>query len=939
MAEPTQPGNNQPPFTIGGDDGPWALEETLKKVLTTLQKDLAVTTREARTIDTLNRNVDRLINVIDRGNTSSNITNRKEVSAAEQSRRALQDIQKSSKRAVASQEELARATKQSKEAARQALLGGGGGGPGGRGAAGAVLGVAKAGVQKLWNSVSSAGQAILQSGGDIQSATQGVAAALPLLGGIMGAAVGMVHQTQEYMNSMAKVGQTFNGSMVTFSQTAAKSALSMGQTAAILTENSQTVSKLGANEFLKLQLNVRRSTEQFGRFGLSIEDQSKIISGFYESQMSLGRRQNATNQRAISDYTAKLSTLSRLTGKSIEQLLEEQQAAADSPDVYAAATRVFERYGKQAAENFQDVVGQSRQVLPDAMKDLSENLLSDYGKYGTIASSDLGAALTSAGRGDIVKQLDQAISSGNAEAYTSVLGRISKDAQEFGNPIRSVLTNLSLGSDAVSQAAKQVIAGTIATAKTNEAALNDVKGETAKTLADTYGGDMAAITQQQTQTQIALGNAQTQLLEASTKLYPSLAKLAEVAAQATADLLQTQTARTAIDEFTAALSKAPGEIENMIGAMKAFSGLDGILSSVITGLMNFGGWLGKMTGIGEGWGQLIVGTLALLAPVRTAKALFTGGKALLGGAAGMLGLGGRAGAGAAAAGGARAAGIAGSGALGVAARAAGGIGGAYTLYEGASRAASSDKTSDNVMGHGQAALGGALTGAAIGSVVPVIGTAVGALAGAAIGGLGSILYDYFDDGDAVKKAKPLPAKPAPGVGTPGSNEVTYHKTRMTNQTAYRSEVKQTNNIELQRMQNLFNLRIKMEQIYSTLQIRLATIRHNYELTLLSKRYQVNAASSRRNQQSKAGSIDTAFRTQVEQAKNIGRSIEQFQNKSAKMGALGQAGIIVQPSIGDDIGSKQLQEMKLTNQFLYNIFDIQRGTRKFRPLVSIYQPGL
>ena len=85
--------------------------------------------------------------------------------------------------------------------------------------------------------------------------------------------------------------------------------------------------------------------------------------------------------------------------------------------------------------------------------------------------------------------------------------------------------------------------------------------------------------------------------------------------------------------------------------------------------------------------------------------------------------------------------------------------------------------------------------------------------------------------------------------------------------------------------------------------------------------------------------DAAFKGQLEQAARIKKSTEDYQAKAAKMGALSQAGVIVQPAIGDDIGSKQLQEMKLTNQFLYNIYDNSKGQNKFKPLVTVYQPGL
>ena len=78
--------------------------------------------------------------------------------------------------------------------------------------------------------------------------------------------------------------------------------------------------------------------------------------------------------------------------------------------------------------------------------------------------------------------------------------------------------------------------------------------------------------------------------------------------------------------------------------------------------------------------------------------------------------------------------------------AAAAIGGAYVIDEIAERAGVEEgSTVDTVLDVGTAALnvgGMAATGAAIGSVVPVVGTAAGAIVGTGIG-LGMELYDYF----------------------------------------------------------------------------------------------------------------------------------------------------------------------------------------------------
>lgn len=943
--DPTQPQQTtQSPFDVGDTSGPWALEETLKKVLNVLQKDLTNSNKEVKTIDTLNRNIDRLIQTVARGDANEADANRRMISIDEQQRKALKDAERIARQNARSQEEIAKNTKQSKEAARQALLGGGPAGGGNRG--GGALGMAKAVVQKTWNGISQAGQAIMQSGGDITAATQGVAAAIPALGGILGASVGMVQQTQNYMESMGKVGQSFNGNMVKFSQTAAKAGLSMEQTARIMVDNSDTIAKIGTDSFFNLQRQVRSSTEKFGRFGLSLDDQAKVISNFYEIQMSLGRRQNAVSQKAIVDYTAKLTVLSKLTGKSVDELMAQQRAAADSADRFVASQRIYERYGKKQSDNF-DKVFDATARLPESVQKSAQELLSSFGDTGSIANTQLGGIIASMGKSDeAIRLLRQSLETGDDQAFNKFLYELSQQTGNKDSAEAKLLGSLAQGSDAFAQGARQWAGDSIQIGKMNKDAFGDLdaQAEAAKKAAE--GSDLAKVTQAQTEMQEKLGKAQTELLSASLDLYPGLMGLAAAAADATTALLKSDAVSTAIDKFSAALAKAPEELGRMFAAMHGLEAVDGVIAGLITTIADFGAMIGRVTGLGEGLGSalaLLGGAALVMNPKAAINAVKSmGGKGAAGAAAG-------AGEGAAAG----AAGAAGAGLKGLAGAAGksllrGGIVGAGIESLGyifGDKQLTGKNLAKSALTVGGGALGG-LVGSALGPLGTIVGGGVGAAGGQKLADWLLGPDDVAKPEEIKKSADAQAAAQNQNNKTSASNEQSRHKTKVSNQTETHKAAMTTAKAELAQMQNFYQYRIKMEKILADQQVKLATIRNNYEMKLLNQKYNFEKSKSEKGTgNNKTGftkpieNADAAFKNQVAQAISTRKEIDQYQAKAAKMNALGQTGVIVQPSIGNDIGSKQLQEMKLTNQFLYNIYDNQRGNRKFKPLVAIYQPGL
>lgn len=759
MADDSQPSNNTQPNLPGigeTSNGPWALEDTLKKVLGVLQKDLANNARQNRNFDILNRNIDRLSQNISDSSSSDQNLQRKNINTAAETKKQLEDIKKASNRAAKAQEEAIRADKPSKNAARDNLLGGGGGGGGG------VLGFVTNLAMKTGKGVMDAGKAIVDSGGDIAQATEGVARAIPGIGAILASSARMVNDTRNQFAQMAKTGQTFNGNMMEFANTAADAALSTSQAVQILGDNAEAAARIGGANFLRLQREVRSTTEQFGRFGLSVEDQAKVLGNFTEIQLMRGRRDQAQNAKAAADYTAKMVALAKATGQSIDSLMQNDKNLEKSADMFSASQAVYERFGKTAADNFERVYKDvsNKLVGTDAQKPV-EALMANIGNWDSMVQSDLGQAFAQAGKLDDLVKLRDAMTSGNDGQVTKILQGISGELNNRDSDLAKRVGALSRTGnlDPALFAGMRDLTALSSDANKNTSALaaqmkTDNKGTGKAT-------DLSTYDQNQTVVQEQLGKAYAAILNNAAQLQPALQQLTIAAAQMTAAFMASDVVKDTIGQFSGAVVDATQHMQDFISTLTVFDTLGSGLGWVIGKLMEFGGWLGKFTGIGEGWGKLLV-----------AAGAWFGGKGLLGKAgSGIKSLFGFGEAGGAAAGAAEGAGAAAAkGLTGQLLKGAARGGILSAAFEGLGYLGPDGKalTMANV---GRSAF--KLAGGALGGAVGSLGGPLGTVAGGAVGYYGaSKLSDYLFGPDEMKKAQarqpekkeaPKPQPPAPRV--------------------------------------------------------------------------------------------------------------------------------------------------------------------------------
>lgn len=895
--------------------GPWALEETLKKVLGVLQKDLSNNNRQNRNFDLLNRNIDKLTRSLSESASDGQELQRKNNTIEDATRKALEDIRKSSERAARAQEEIRRSDKPSKNQARDNLIGGGGGTKGGM-ILGAVKDIAMAGANKVLD----AGKAIAQSGGDVSNAMAGVAAAVPAIGGLLAASVQVSTNARDQMAALAKTGQTFNGNMIQFANEAADAALSTGQAVAILGENADAAAKIGGSNFLRLQREVRSTTEQFGRFGLSVEDQAKVLGTFTEIQMMRGRRDQANNAKAAAEFTAKMTALSKATGQSIDSLLQNEKSLEESADLFSASQAVYERFGKQAADNFEAVYRDvSDKLVGTAAQKPVEQLMANIGNWNSFVQSEMGQTFARLGKLDDLEKLRNAALARDDGEVMRILQSLSKDIT-------------TVGSDDASRAAALARTGnldpTLFAGLKSLVGLNPNLSKNADQLAQEnkeenassgQPGSVADYDQNMTVVQEQLGKAYSAVLQSSLALLPGLQQVTVAAAEMTATLLGSEVVQDAIVGFSNAMVDATQHMQEYMSSLSIFETFESGLGWILGKLMNFGSWLGEVTGIGEGLGQILAGVGA-----------WFGGKALIGkagkGIASFFGFGG-AGAGAAAAEGAGAA----AGAGGILSRlgrfgagaARGGV--LSALFEGLGYVGEDGKalTERNILKSGINLLGG-VAGGAVGSLAGPLGT----VAGGAVGYAGAKkLSDWLLGPDEMKKPASKPAE--------RQQETTPARPRpVPAQVRPASAPRQVNSEE--------DIRRRMAEIHDR-QMKLQ------EETMASVRRRVEAQAATPPQPVRNSSnvsfgtpgvtVDSQTR-QMEAMYKAGlayKADRAIETPTAKIKKPTESAKVAFP-VGDEMQNRQLQEMQTSNKLLAGIYYNTKPPVKPKPSVVMYNGG-
>lgn len=143
---------------------------------------------------------------------------------------------------------------------------------------------------------------------------------------------------RESFVQLAQTGASFNGSLTRLNRAAAEATIPLPKFVDLIASNSEVLGKLfgtvdrGVPQIAGLGARLRDLTEtEFAGFGLTLDETSGFLATVLELERSRGNVQRMTQDQLITrtaDYTKNLITLSKLTGKSVDELDKQQRAAA-----------------------------------------------------------------------------------------------------------------------------------------------------------------------------------------------------------------------------------------------------------------------------------------------------------------------------------------------------------------------------------------------------------------------------------------------------------------------------------------------------------------------------------------------------------------------------------------------------------------------------------
>jgi hypothetical protein len=369
---------------------------------------------------------------------------------------------------------------------------------------------------------------------------------------------------------------------------------------------------------------------------------------------------------------------------------------------------------------------------------------------------------------------------------------------------------------------------------------------------------------------------------------------------------------------------ATQHVSDFISTLTLFDSVGSGLSYVIGKLMEFGGWLGRFTGIGEGLGKIL-----------TAAGAWFGGKKLAGS---LLGMGGRAARGAAGAGAAGGAaqgglmaglrGLAGGGIRGLASGAARGLlrGGLLgAAFEGLGYLGPNGKalTGRNVL-RSIISMGGGIAGGALGSV----GGPVGTVAGGALGYAGAkYLADKLLGPDDMKQVQTQVQR--------GREERTPPPPRPIAQVRARPDTTERDHL---RNQEEVTRRIAEVQ---------AKYRKDNEEAMAAIRRRVEAQAARppapiqntgQPARPTTGPAPASIRRPESHSRPMSvNEINKMATTAARLARPTDTSRVDFP-VGDEMQNRQLQEMQTTNKLLAGIYVNGRPVVRPKPSVVMYNGG-
>ena len=237
---------------------------------------------------------------------------------------------------------------------------------------------------------------------------------------------------------LSRTGATFNGNLLGLSKVAKEASIPLPKLVDLIATNGAVLGaffgsvQAGADQFISLGRELKNVTERdLAQFGLTTDETAQYMMTFLEAERSRGNLQRFTNTQLVEStkqYTLNLAKLSAMTGKSIDQLNEEQQAA-NADALFRAKLATMD---KETA----DIITKAYSQMGPGLQQLTKDMLAFEGPV-----SQIGRDLTVATQGQILGPLQKLLNNaGDSDAlrqFQNSVGRIGdnllRDGQAFAD--------------------------------------------------------------------------------------------------------------------------------------------------------------------------------------------------------------------------------------------------------------------------------------------------------------------------------------------------------------------------------------------------------------------------------------------------------------------------------------------------------------------------
>ena len=194
----------------------------------------------------------------------------------------------------------------------------------------------------------------------------------------MGGVAGEIDDNIQMFKGLATSGATFGSSIEEMRDAAYSAGMPLVQFQELIQNNTGTLAKMfgsvnaGTPQFVAMGREMRRFTEnELAGFGLTMDDTNEFMGTYADMMRARGMSENMTSQQLMAgtkEYAKQLTTLSRLTGQSVQELDKQMKQEMSDGVMQAKLAQMSE----EEANNFRAMLAS---VHPEMRQSLKEMVL------------------------------------------------------------------------------------------------------------------------------------------------------------------------------------------------------------------------------------------------------------------------------------------------------------------------------------------------------------------------------------------------------------------------------------------------------------------------------------------------------------------------------------------------------------------------------------